>query len=152
MTATMAMPGNTADTFLVHLFGTGLADDKYVVERFQAMADGDIVPVPRRTGRRQGQGEARGGLAPAGRGDASRPHRDRRLHRAHHPRRHPALGVGRNLDVLRAQAARLSGLSRPAPGMIRGPGRAAGRPSRRRSRRYGEWNVSVIRTPYGNLA
>ena len=45
MTAAMAMPGNTADTFLVHFFGTGLADDKYVVERFKAMADGDIRPI-----------------------------------------------------------------------------------------------------------
>ena len=46
MTAAMAMPGNTADTFLVHFFGTGLADDKYVVERFKAMADGDIRRCP----------------------------------------------------------------------------------------------------------
>ena len=45
MTAAMAMPGNTADTFLVHFFGTGLADEKYVVERFKAMADGDIRPI-----------------------------------------------------------------------------------------------------------
>ena len=43
MTAGMAMPGNTAETFLVHFFGTGLADDRYVVERFRARADGDIV-------------------------------------------------------------------------------------------------------------
>ena len=46
MTAAMAMPGNTAETFLVHFFGTGLADDRYVVERFRARADGDIVPAP----------------------------------------------------------------------------------------------------------
>ena len=49
MTAAMALPGNTADTFLVHLFdlfGTGLADEKYVVEKFHARADGDIVPLP----------------------------------------------------------------------------------------------------------
>ena len=46
MTAALAMPGNTADTFLVHFFGTGLADDRYVVERFRARADGDIVPAP----------------------------------------------------------------------------------------------------------
>ena len=46
MTAAMALPGNTAETFLVHLFGTGLADEKYVVEKFHARADGDIVPVP----------------------------------------------------------------------------------------------------------
>ncbi len=36
MTAAMAMPGNTAATFLVHFFSTGLADDRYVVERFRA--------------------------------------------------------------------------------------------------------------------
>ena len=49
MTAAMALPGNTADTFLVHFFGTGLADEKYVVEKFHARADGDIVPVPAET-------------------------------------------------------------------------------------------------------
>ena len=46
MTAAMAMPGNTAETFLVHFFGTGLADDRYVVKRYRARADGDIVPAP----------------------------------------------------------------------------------------------------------
>ena len=46
MSATLAMPGNTADTFLIHFFGTGLADERYVVEKFHARADGDIVPVP----------------------------------------------------------------------------------------------------------
>ena len=57
MTAAMAMPGNTAATFLVHFFGTGLADDRYVVERFLARADGNIVPAPSEalaaTGRRK---------------------------------------------------------------------------------------------------
>ena len=37
----MALPGN-AQTILTHLFGRGLEDDRYVVKRFQAMADGDI--------------------------------------------------------------------------------------------------------------
>ena len=46
MTAATAMPGNTAETFLVHFFGTGLADDRYVVERFRAMVDGDIRRCP----------------------------------------------------------------------------------------------------------
>ena len=46
MTAAIAMPGNTAEMFLVHFFGTGLADDRYVVERFRARVDGDIVPAP----------------------------------------------------------------------------------------------------------
>ena len=44
MNAAIAVPGNTASTFLVHLFGTGLEDDRYVVERFKARADGDIRP------------------------------------------------------------------------------------------------------------
>ena len=39
MNAAMAIPGNTVGTFLVHFFGGGLADDRYVVERFKALAD-----------------------------------------------------------------------------------------------------------------
>ena len=47
MTAALAIPGNTAATFLTHFFGPGLADDdRYVVERFKAMADGDIRRCP----------------------------------------------------------------------------------------------------------
>ena len=46
MTTAMAMPDNTASTFLVHFFGSGLADERYVVERFKAFADGDIRPWP----------------------------------------------------------------------------------------------------------
>ena len=47
MTAALALPGNTAATFLTHFFGPGLADDdRYVVERFKAMADGDIRRCP----------------------------------------------------------------------------------------------------------
>ena len=42
----MAMPGNTAETFLVHFLGTGLADDSNVVKRYRFRADGDIVPAP----------------------------------------------------------------------------------------------------------
>ena len=42
MTAAIAFPGNTASTFLTHFFGSGLADERYVVERFKALADGDI--------------------------------------------------------------------------------------------------------------
>ena len=57
MSTAIAMPGNTASTFLVHLFGGGLADDRYVVERFKTQADGDIRPVrpeaPRSRGRRK---------------------------------------------------------------------------------------------------
>ena len=75
MTAAMAMPGNTADTFLIHFFGTGLADEKYVVERFRAMADGDIRPVrPEATG---ANGRCRAGHAVVSRrqAEAMRPGR-----------------------------------------------------------------------------
>ena len=37
--------GNT-ETFLVHIFGRGLEDNRYVVERFRSAADGAITPVP----------------------------------------------------------------------------------------------------------
>ena len=47
MTTAIALPGNTPRTFLVHDFGSGLeGDDRFVVERFKALADGDIRPVP----------------------------------------------------------------------------------------------------------
>ena len=45
----MAMPGNTADTFLVHFFGSGLLDEKYVFEPFKVQgihADSDIRSWP----------------------------------------------------------------------------------------------------------
>ena len=45
MNAAMALPGSSS-TFLTHLFARGLEDDRYVVERFQAMADGDIRRWP----------------------------------------------------------------------------------------------------------
>ena len=62
MATAMAMPGNTAATFLTHLFGSGLADDRYVVERLRAMADGDIriwpgdEPATTRKGRHKARG------------------------------------------------------------------------------------------------
>ncbi len=34
-----------ATTFLTHLVGGGLADTRYVVERFRSMLDGEIRPV-----------------------------------------------------------------------------------------------------------
>ena len=45
MHAAIAVPGS-ASTILTHVFGRGLADERYVVERFQAMADGDIRRCP----------------------------------------------------------------------------------------------------------
>ena len=37
MSTAIATPGNTASTFLTHFFGSGLADDTYVIERFKTM-------------------------------------------------------------------------------------------------------------------
>ena len=42
MSTAIALPGNTASTFLTHFFGSGLADDTYVIERFKALVNGDI--------------------------------------------------------------------------------------------------------------
>ena len=39
MSTAIAMPGNSASAFLTHFFGSGLADDRYVVKRFKAHAD-----------------------------------------------------------------------------------------------------------------
>ena len=59
MTAAMAMPGNTASTFLIHYFGGGLdGDDRFVVERFRAHVDGDIRPVEAGTASAKGRRKA----------------------------------------------------------------------------------------------
>ena len=61
MHAAIAVPGNSR-TILTHLFGRGLEDDRYVVERFLSMADGEIrrrpggAPVMKK-GRRKAKGE-----------------------------------------------------------------------------------------------
>ena len=64
MTAAMAKPGNTAATFLTHLFGRGLADDSYFVERFRA-ADGEITPCGDGGGAAAGRGRRKAGRVTA---------------------------------------------------------------------------------------
>ena len=51
-------PGN-ARTFLVHMFGRGLEDDRYVVERFKSMTNGDIRPVFTDAPAKKGPGKVR---------------------------------------------------------------------------------------------
>ena len=55
-----------AQTFLVHLFGRGLEDSRYVVETYRSRPDGQIEPVqpeqPRTKGRRK-QGRTIASLA-----------------------------------------------------------------------------------------
>ena len=65
MTTAITMPGNTASTFLTHFFGSGLADDAYVVERFKARADGDIRPWPGEEPPAATKGRRRAKRAPA---------------------------------------------------------------------------------------
>ena len=43
MQTVKAFRGN-ARTFLTHMFGRGLDDDRYVIERFRSKADGEIHP------------------------------------------------------------------------------------------------------------
>ena len=58
MHAAIAVPGNSR-TILTHVFGHGLEDDCYVVERFHAMANGDVRrqsgDEPVKKGRRKGK-------------------------------------------------------------------------------------------------
>ena len=44
MQPAQAFSGN-ATTFLTHIVGRGFADERYVVERFKSMLDGDIKPI-----------------------------------------------------------------------------------------------------------
>ena len=125
----MAMPGNTAETFLVHFFGTGLADDRYVVERFKARADGDIVPAPAEALAAKGRRkiEAHHGRLAARRPKELRPdhYRDHHLHRPQDPRRLAGFGV-RSRPAFSATASRRADGS--LPGRPAGPA-PAGRPS-----------------------
>ena len=59
MITTMAISGNTASTFLTHFFGRGLKDERYVVERLQALADRDIRRLPGDTQAKRGRRASR---------------------------------------------------------------------------------------------
>ena len=47
-----------ATTFLTHFFDGGLADERYLVERFRSMADGEIKPVDGKSSRGGGKSPA----------------------------------------------------------------------------------------------
>ena len=49
MSTALAISGSTAATFLTHFFGPGLADERYVVERFQTSVAKPIMLRRRRT-------------------------------------------------------------------------------------------------------
>ena len=88
MIAATARPGNTANTFLTYLFGTGLSDDRHVVEEFMALVNDDIrrwMDEPPAKGVSTGRGTAQERVsdrhAEGRRGDAPEAHRDHHLHR-----------------------------------------------------------------------
>ena len=49
---------SNARTFLTHMFGPGLDDDRYLVERFQSKADGEIRPRRGKGASKKGRGKA----------------------------------------------------------------------------------------------
>ena len=48
-----------AQTFLVHLFGRGLDDERYVVEKYRSHPNGEIEPVQAERSRTKGRGKPR---------------------------------------------------------------------------------------------
>ena len=58
MQAALAMRNDT-QTFLTHLAGGGLGDDRYAVQRYLSRANGDIVPVDADGARPRGRRRAR---------------------------------------------------------------------------------------------
>ena len=63
-------------TFLTHLFGPGLDDDRYHVERFQSKADGEIRPRPRNGASKKSRGKASREIASLSTIQRMRPERD----------------------------------------------------------------------------
>ena len=63
-------------TFLTHLFGPGLDDDRYVIERFQSKADGEIRPRRRNGASKKGRGKASREIANLSTVQRMRPERD----------------------------------------------------------------------------
>ncbi len=76
MSAAMAMPGNTACTYLTHHFGGGLdGDDRFVVERFRALGSGKIRPVPPHDPKANGRRTAGRTVVSRSEAEATRPDR-----------------------------------------------------------------------------
>ena len=63
-------------TFLTHLFGPGLDDDRYVIERFQSKSDGEIRPRRRNGSSKKGRGKASREIVSLSTVQRMRPERD----------------------------------------------------------------------------
>ncbi|MXW21253.1 MAG: hypothetical protein F4Z95_10655 [Gammaproteobacteria bacterium] len=69
-------PRGDARTYLTHFVGGGLDDERYVVETFRSLANGDIVPVQADGSRPRGRRKARGRILPLKAVEKLRPARD----------------------------------------------------------------------------
>ena len=65
-----------AETYLVHLFGRGLDDERYVIERYRSLASGEIRSVHAEELRTKGQRKRRRTIASVGADKKMRPERD----------------------------------------------------------------------------
>ena len=64
------------ETFLVHVFGRGLDDERYVVEKYRTLADGRIRPVPPEQENARGRRGRKRTIVSAGEVKTMRPGRD----------------------------------------------------------------------------
>ena len=69
-------PRGDARTYLTHFVGDGLEDDRYVVETFRSLANGEIVPVEADGTKPKGRRKARGRILPLKVVERLRPARD----------------------------------------------------------------------------
>ena len=75
MQTVKAFRGN-ARTFLTHMFGRGLDDDRYVIERFRSKADGEIHPRRRNGASKKSRGKTSREIVSLSTVQRMRPERD----------------------------------------------------------------------------
>ena len=75
MQAALAPRGDSR-TYLTHFVGDGLEDDRYVVETYRSLANGEIVPVHADGSRPRGRRKALGRILPLKAVEKLRPARD----------------------------------------------------------------------------
>ena len=127
MITAMALPGNS-HTFLTHMLAHSLEDDRYVVERFQTMADGDTRRVPGDEPAKKGRRKARHTIATLKAVKEMRPARTEIIIRTGLRIKGAGFQYWVDESVLRPQAEGLSGPLRTSrrPGVLRldsNPGR-----------------------------
>ena len=120
MQTVKAFRGN-ARTFLTHMFGRGLDDDRYVIERFLSKADGEIRPRRRNGASKKSRGNVfpRNCLPKHREEDPARARRDHCLHRYRHHRWRSILGRSRNGLVCERQVSLTYGRRGHAVGLRR---------------------------------